>query len=62
MANLKKNAENSKKLVGEVVRRLESAPSSCRCAESLKYAIVTDKKAIAAKIKKDLRPIIGKYI
>ncbi len=60
--NLKKNAENSKKLVGEVVRRLESAPSSCRCAESLKYAIVTDKKAIAAKIKKDLRPIIGKYI
>ncbi|MFB3919057.1 MAG: S-methyl-5'-thioadenosine phosphorylase [Candidatus Velamenicoccus archaeovorus] len=62
VANLRKNAENSKKLVGEVVRRLGSAPSSCACSESLKYAIVTDKKAISAKIKKDLKPIIGKYI
>jgi len=62
VANLRKNAENSKKLVGEVVRRLGSVSSSCACSESLKYAIVTDKKAISAKIKKDLKPIIGKYI
>ena len=60
--NLRKNAENSKKLVVEVVRRLASAPSCCACAASLKYAIVTDRAAISAKIKKDLKPIIGKYI
>ncbi|MDD2866294.1 MAG: S-methyl-5'-thioadenosine phosphorylase [Candidatus Omnitrophota bacterium] len=60
--NLRKNAENSKKLVMEVVGRLGSAPSSCACSESLKYAIVTDSKAISAKVKKDLKPILGKYV
>lgn len=62
MANLKKNAENSKKLVREVISRLSQTRMFCTCADTLKYAIVTDRKAISPKIKKDLKPIIGKYI
>lgn len=61
IANLNKNIENSKRILRSVIR---SAPSGkpCRCSESLKYAIVTDKKVIPAKVKNDLDIIIGKYI
>ena len=62
MANLTKNADNSKKLVKELIVRLAQTKISCACAETLKYAIVTDRKAISGKIKRDLKPIIGKYI
>lgn len=59
--NLLKNVENAKKILREV---LESLPEerSCGCGDTLKYAIVTDKKLIPEKVKKDLSIIIGKYI
>jgi len=60
MSNLKKNADNAKKLVKEVVSSL-GEPCSCGCQDALKYAIVTAKDAIAPSIKKKLKPIIGKY-
>lgn len=63
LSNLTRNAENSKKLIKEVVVRLSLAPEAgCGCHEALKHAIVTDKKAIPARVKKDLKPIIGKYV
>lgn len=63
IANLNKNAQNSKKLVREVICRLaKEQRKPCGCAEALKYAIITDKKEIPAKVKKDLAPIIGKYL
>ncbi|MFA5038484.1 MAG: S-methyl-5'-thioadenosine phosphorylase [Candidatus Omnitrophota bacterium] len=62
IANLTRNAENSKKLMKEVIGRLGTAPGGCACGDALKYAIVTDKKAVSAKVKKDLSPIIGKYM
>jgi len=34
----------------------------CLCATALKYALITDKTLIPEKTKKDLKPIIGKYI
>ena len=34
----------------------------CICATALKYALITGKKYIPEKTKKDLEPIIGKYI
>lgn len=34
----------------------------CLCASALKYALITGKKFIPEKTKKDLQPIIGKYI
>jgi hypothetical protein len=34
----------------------------CICATALKYALITGKKMIPEKTKKDLEPIIGKYM
>jgi len=34
----------------------------CLCANALKYAMITGKKFISEKTKKDLEPIIGKYL
>jgi 5'-methylthioadenosine phosphorylase len=34
----------------------------CLCASALKHALVTSKKLIPEKTKKDLEPIIGKYL
>ena len=34
----------------------------CLCAHALKYALITNKKLIPEKTKKDLEPIIGKYL
>lgn len=61
IANLMKNADNSKKLLEEVIRGIQDAPA-CPCRGSLKYAIITQKDAITPSIKKKLAPIAGKYI
>lgn len=59
--NLQKNIENSKKLISAVVRNLK-AERKCCCGDSLKHAIITDRKLIPEKTKKDLKIIIGKYV
>jgi len=35
---------------------------NCPCATALQYALITDKKKIPEKTKKDLAPLIGKYM
>lgn len=59
--NLNKNIENAKRIVAKVIKDMPEK-SDCACQEALKYAIVTDRKYIPAKIKKDLKIIIGKYV
>jgi len=59
--NLNKNIENSKRILSAAIRNMP-AGKTCRCSEALKYAIVTDRKVIPAKVKKDLKIIIGKYL
>jgi len=59
--NLNKNVENAKRILSTVIKDL-NPERSCNCKDALKYAIITDRKVIPAKIKKDLKIIIGKYI
>ena len=59
--NLQKNIENAKRILVSAIKNI-SLDTHCSCEEALKYAIVTDKKMIPAKIKKDLKIIIGKYL
>jgi len=59
--NLQKNIENAKRVLTDVIKNI-SLDTHCNCEEALKYAIITDKKMIPAKIKKDLKIIIGKYL
>lgn len=59
--NLQKNIENAKKLICEVVQNIPGE-RGCACKDTLKYAIITDKKLIPDKAKKDLDIIIRKYV
>jgi len=59
--NLLKNIENAKKILSQVIKNI-LPERKCSCRDALKYAIITDKKLIPEKIKKDLEVIIGKYI
>ena len=59
--NLHKNIENSKKILHGLIKNLP-AKRECICKDALKNAIITDKKLISAKVKKDLDIIIGKYV
>ncbi len=59
--NLIKNVDNSKKIIKQVVKMLPN-DDDCSCRHALKDAIVTDRKYIPAKLKKELKIIIGKYV
>jgi 5'-methylthioadenosine phosphorylase len=59
--NLLKNIENAKKIISLVIKNL-TTERNCACRDALKYAVITDKKLIPEKTKKDLEIIIGKYI
>jgi len=61
LAVMKKNIETSKAMIREAVRSLPSR-TTCSCGSALNNAIMTPEKLIPAKTKKDLAPIIGKYV
>ena len=60
--NLNKNSENAKKILHSVISSADCQEECVSCFGALKYAIITDKKVIPEKIKKDLDIIIGKYV
>ena len=61
LAVMKKNIETSKDMIREAVRVLPET-RSCGCSESLRNTIMTPENLIPFKTKKDLIPIIGKYM
>jgi 5'-methylthioadenosine phosphorylase len=60
VAVLHQNAENAGKVVRAAVAALPESPSPY--ADALKYAILTDKKAIPGTVKEKLGLLIGKYL
>jgi len=61
ISNLQKNVENAKRIICKVIKELKPE-RVCSCGRALEFAIVTDKKLIPPKVKKDLKIIIGKYV
>ena len=61
LAVMKHNIETSKGMIRQAVRMISGA-RDCGCGESLRNTIMTPEKLIPAKVKKDLAPIIGKYL
>ncbi len=59
--NLQQNVENAKKIILSVLRNLKPE-RKCSCKDTLQYAIITDRKLIPEKTKKDLDIIIGRYL
>jgi 5'-methylthioadenosine phosphorylase len=58
---MRHNIETSKAMIKQAVRTLPDA-RTCGCGEALRNTIMTPAKLIPAKVKKDLAPIIGKYM
>jgi 5'-methylthioadenosine phosphorylase len=61
IANLIKNAATAKKIVASVIPEIP-ARSNWPCHESLRNAIMTDKKLWPRKTKASLKPILEKYL
>jgi len=61
MSTLAKNAATAQQIIAGAVERLPY-DRTCECASALKYALVTRPEMVPDQIKKDLAPIIGKYI
>jgi 5'-methylthioadenosine phosphorylase len=61
IANLGRNAETARAVLRAAVRRLPIA-RDCECAEALKYAIITAPELVPAEVKRELEPIIGRYM
>lgn len=58
---LAQSARTAKNTIRTAVKRLPDT-RSCICAAALKHSLITSKKLIPEKTKKDLEPIIGKYL
>ena len=61
IANLLQNATTAQKTIAQAVDRL-TAPRTCACKDALATAIITQAPLVPAQTKRDLAPIIGKYI
>jgi 5'-methylthioadenosine phosphorylase len=61
IANLVKNTATAKAVLRAALRRLP-ARRGCECADALKHALVTTPELVPEGVKRDLAPIIGKYM
>jgi 5'-methylthioadenosine phosphorylase len=61
VSNLLKNAETAQRLVAEAVAHVPSE-RGCPCTSALASAIITSPDAIPEATRRDLAPIIGKYV
>jgi 5'-methylthioadenosine phosphorylase len=61
IATLNQNSTNAQNVLREAVKAVP-AERSCKCGEALKHAILTDRKVIPAKTKKNLSAILKKYL
>lgn len=61
IANLTRNAATAKAIVRHVIPRIPATPC-WPCHDALKNAIMTDRKLWPAKTKRDLAPLLAKYL
>jgi 5'-methylthioadenosine phosphorylase len=59
--NLMANAKTAQRVIAEAVSRLPHE-RTCECASALKHAIITRPDAVPDRVKRDLAPIIGRYL
>jgi 5'-methylthioadenosine phosphorylase len=58
---IRQNVATARNIIKHAAGALSSAPQ-CSCGESLKYAIMTDRALIPERVRRDLEPILGKYL
>jgi 5'-methylthioadenosine phosphorylase len=58
---LGKNAETARKVLRAAVRRLP-IPRDCECANALASALITPSDLVPEAVKRELEPIVGRYL
>src|SRR5688572_30564153 len=61
LANLMENAQTAQRIISDAVDHLPFE-RTCECASALKYALITRPDAIPEQARKDLAPLVGKYL
>jgi 5'-methylthioadenosine phosphorylase len=61
ISNLLQNAKTAQRAIAAAVSRIDGA-RTCSCANALATAIITRPELVPEQTKRDLEPIIGKYI
>ena len=61
IATLTQNAKTAQQIIAAPVERLPYV-RTCECASALRFALITRPDAIPSSVKKELAPIIGKYV
>jgi 5'-methylthioadenosine phosphorylase len=61
LAIIKQNVSMARNIIKQAVCSLSTEPR-CECGEALKFAIMTDHSLIPEQTRKDLDPILGKYL
>ena len=61
VANLMQNARTAQQVIADAVGRLPF-DRTCACATALKHAIITRPEAVPADVKRDLAPLVAKYL
>jgi 5'-methylthioadenosine phosphorylase len=59
--NLVANAKTAQQVIAGAVERLPYE-RTCECASALQYAIITRPDAVPDRVKRDLAPIVGRYM
>jgi len=61
IANLTQNARTAQQVIAAAVEKLPFE-RTCECASALRYALITRPDAIPENTKRDLAPIVAKYL
>jgi len=61
IANLQQNAVTAQKAIAETVGRIDGA-RTCECATALATALITQPDLVPEQTKRELAPIVGKYL
>src|SRR5437867_9829813 len=61
IANLQQNAVTAQRAIAAAVGRI-AGPRTCECATALATAIITPRALVPEQTKRELEPIVGKYL
>jgi 5'-methylthioadenosine phosphorylase len=61
IGNLTQNAMTAQQIIARAVEQLPY-DRTCECASALKFALITRPDAIPDQVRKDLAPLVGKYL
>ena len=59
---LRANVAMAQRIIRTTIPRVAARQRDCACASALQFAIITDPAVVPAQVKRDLAPIIGRYI